>query len=298
MKTLLAQPLYSSVNQVPVLYRADYDGGRHYYKVTDSGLVFFDSWTSVIDRMLGYDVGLVTWIAGMGWEASQKYMKERAHYGTILHILIGEFLKNGRMDIERGVSFHATSYAMTEKLDTALTNSWLGDLRRDLLSFVQFVHEKELTPIAVEMPLALDEWSIAGTIDLVCTLKFGQKRITAIVDIKSGRKGFYPSHRYQLHGYKMTWEANFPDMPIDMVFNWSPKDWTGDTPTYNFTNQTKCDEGAALPHLLAMHRVFNSKVSPGEIVVCEGDVVLGEAAQSAWRKVNLAEILATKHEVE
>ena len=57
-----------------------------------------------------------------------------------------------------------------------------------------------------------------------------------MIDFKSGRKGFYESHVHQLYLYKDMWEENYPDIPVQSVFNWSPKDWRK-SPTYNFECQ-------------------------------------------------------------
>src|SRR5690606_26774355 len=64
------------------------------------------------------------------------------------------------------------------------------------------------------------------------------KRIRAIINFKSGRHGFYRSNGIQIEAERQLWEENFPDLPLDAAFNWSPKDWTGGSPTYNLKDWT------------------------------------------------------------
>jgi hypothetical protein len=254
----------------------------------------------------------------MGWDASQKYSAERAHYGTILHMIVAELLDKKEIGMHRP-AYTATSYAMSEKLDMSLVNGWHEDLRKDTLSFIQFCHDYNVRPIAVEMPLVSTECGVAGTIDLVCEIDiwekgfFGEvyksgerkgepketkrtKTIRALIDIKSGRKGFYDSHKYQLHGYRAMWNENFPDLHVESVYNWSPKDWTGSEPTYNFTDQTNAREGVALSGLLAMYHALNPDSRPGSTIVCEGVVALGASPSEVWRYVDIETLLKQRHE--
>jgi hypothetical protein len=77
-------------------------------------------------------------------------------------------------------------------------------------------------------------------IDLPCRLTHRKRRVNAIVDYKSGRKGFWDSHELQLVGYKRVWNSLFKGTPyeMDMIFNWAPCDWR-ETPTYKLQDQTK-----------------------------------------------------------
>lgn len=67
----------------------------------------------------------------------------------------------------------------------------------------------------------------------------GEGRLVVIVDNKTGKKGFYKSHIAQLFLYRILVEHNFPDLKIDGIYNYAPKDWTGDVPTFHFTDQER-----------------------------------------------------------
>jgi hypothetical protein len=61
-----------------------------------------------------------------------------------------------------------------------------------------------------------------------------------IVDFKSGKKGFWESNRLQLAACRQLLIENFPlfaETNIEL-YNWSPKDFTGISPTYNYQCQT------------------------------------------------------------
>jgi hypothetical protein len=119
-----------------------------------------------------------------------------------------------------------------------IQNLDIFELKKDLLSFIQFTIDKEVKAHAIEYQVYNNLF--AGTIDLICEMNFNGKRVNAIVDYKSGRNGFYDSHRVQLHAYKSLLKE-CQNLDVDMVFNFSPKDWRlTETikPTYNLENQS------------------------------------------------------------
>src|SRR5690606_1373581 len=138
------------------------------------------------------------------------------------------------------------AYATKEKITPK--SDWITEIKKDILAFAQFMIAKNVKPIAIEIVLFHPEDNYAGAIDIVCEMDeeekgfFGETyasgarkgepkeskrtiRVNAIVDIKSGRKGFHESHEIQLHAYKEMFQVHFPDVPIHRVYNWSPKDW-------------------------------------------------------------------------
>ena len=286
---------------LPILRRLDQSSGRHYYTVDPErtpALKFYPSWTTVIKRICGTSEYLVKWYADMGYAEAKRYMAERADYGTILHILLAEFMTHGKINLDH-VIHKAGAYMLAASRDTKIVDPWIDDLKKDVLSFAAWMQEKEVEIEGVEVPMVSDAMGIAGTIDIICTLQFGKSRVRAIVDIKSGRKGFYPEHKYQLHGYMAMHNENVANENehATMVFNWSPKDWQK-SPTYNFENQTDAAEGKALPLLVAQYNALNPEAKPGTVLKTSGTLELNSSLSEFYKVVDVEEILKKYHNIE
>jgi hypothetical protein len=128
-----------------------------------------------------------------------------------------------------------------------------------MAAFIQFFIDFEVVPLGIEYVL-LSEKGFGTLIDLVCKITVDQKgywgevyksgdrkgqpketseRVTktAIINFKSGRKGFFRSNGIQIECERQLWEENFPDMPIDMAMNWAPNEWTAN-PGYHVKDWT------------------------------------------------------------
>jgi hypothetical protein len=165
---------------------------------------------------------------------------------------------NGTYDLDKLPERLAT-YILQHNISQ--TKKWADDLKKDVLSFAQFMIDYNVKPLAVEICLYHPTDGYAGAIDIVAEMDWKKSRIRAIIDIKSGRKGFYETHEIQLKSYQAMWDIHFPDTPVDKVFNWSPKDFRGTTPTYNFKDQTESRSAVKLPHLVALAKIEDSKRS-------------------------------------
>ena len=216
-----------------------------------------------------------------------------AAYGTFMHIQFEQLLINRKYDFDAVPSI-LQEYIQRENLPDKVFNEWAVKIRKDVLAFAQFVRDWNVRPLAIEVGLVHPEYHYAGCIDLPCVLtdtKTGED-FAAIVDFKSGRKGFWEEHEIQLHLYKMMWNVNFPDLPVERVFNFSPKDWRT-KPTYNFKEQTDSPNAAKIPHLLALATIEDEKRDNTVTLVC-GQLDLDGDFSNNVMELSLAELIKTR----
>lgn len=78
-------------------------------------------------------------------------------------------------------------------------------------NFQRWYESTHFKLIAGEIALVSEEHQFGGCLDAVMT-----SHGVALVDWKTGKNGsaLYPSNLYQLAGYGILWEENFPDRPI------------------------------------------------------------------------------------
>lgn len=242
-KVTEALPVYVNEERLRApyrLYRVDGGEVRWYYCPDDD--TYYPSVTSVIGATTPTPYGLLEWMKRHG-ESADAMRDERADYGTTLHQLVEKVLVDGSVtaeDIRLAVFANAPT-----RVDLA---NWQRELAKDVLAFIAFAQEVGLRPVAVEYMLRGDGY--AGAADI---LGYVNGHLS-IVDVKSGKKGFYESHEIQLHMYRDAWNALHPDLQVERVYNWSPKDWRK-TPTYTLKDQTKSSHAAKIPLLLDIFRM-------------------------------------------
>ena len=256
----------SIINQKSIIYRLDVNGKRFYYEWVDDKPVIYSSGTTIIsDGFPDPSKGLEEWrvkMRVMGKDPDD-YARYRANYGTIMHILFGHLLMRKPIDL-----VHLDKYILELK-DTGISDddrktlveNNLNEFKKDLLSFAQWVKDYKVKPIAIELMLASREYKVATAVDYICQLtikekgffgetyksgaKKGQQKesarereVVAIIDFKSGKKGFYDKHALQLLLNKIIVEENYGEkLKVEKLFNFSPKEWKS-TPSYNFKDQT------------------------------------------------------------
>lgn len=292
-KTALIEPPYK-------VFQLNSKGHRYYYRFDENGQPeFFPSVTTILSQTLPKSQFLIEWIASKGMDEAERYKAERAAYGTFMHAQFEELIINRVYDLDD----------LKEKLKTYIEVNRLpdnfiyyaDDLKKDVLAFAQFVKDYDVRPLAVEIALVHPYYKYAGMIDLPCTMlrkPGGTERINAIVDFKSGRKGFYEEAEIQLHLYKMMWNVTFEEHPITNVFNFSPKDWRK-KPSYNLKDQTDSPNAAKIPALLEIAAIEDDK-RDNIFTAVSGSISLDEPQDFTDNVISLtlAELIKTKAPVE
>lgn len=292
-KTALIEPPYK-------VFQLNSKGHRYYYRFDENGQPeFFPSVTTILSQTLPKSPFLIEWIASKGMDEAERYKAERAAYGTFMHAQFEELIINRVYNLDD----------LKEKLKTYIEVNRLpdnfiyyaDDLKKDVLAFAQFVKDYDVRPLAVEIALVHPYYKYAGMIDLPCTMlrkPGGTERINAIVDFKSGRKGFYEESEIQLHLYKMMWNVTFEEHPITNVFNFSPKDWRK-KPSYNLKDQTDSPNAAKIPALLEIAAIEDDK-RDNIFTAVSGSISLDEPQDFTDNVISLtlAELIKTKAPVE
>lgn len=229
-------PEFTKIESPFKLFRYDMEDSRYYLKLGSDGSVVgsYLSFTAFCKMSLPTSTHLINWVKEHG-DKSDFMRDERAAYGTALHAYVVMTLKEGRVNFNE-----CREYAVGEALAQGFGSSadkWCYDLPMDVAAFYAWYREHVVDIIGMEFPIASDKWGIGGVIDIVAMIKFNKGIVPGIVDLKSGRKGFWDSHKLQLHSQRIVWNEVFPEFPITHVFNWAPKDWRK-TPTYGFTNHS------------------------------------------------------------
>lgn len=314
-------PTYFDENALVVqpepIYRLNAGGNRYYYTFKDGEPTFFISVTSLIRSTLPTPFELIKWMADKGMEESKAITEERAGYGTMLHICIGKLLINKIYDLET-MQDEVMAFALTEKIAPETAMGWMDDLKKDLLSFAQFMIDNDVRPLAIEIMLTNPKDKYAGAIDLVCAMTIvetgfwgelylsGEKKgkpketkksidVTCIIDFKSGKKGFYESHEIQLEAYRQMWNCNYPKHQITRTFNWSPNNWKGATPTYKLKEQTNAPSVKKLPLLVALAQIEEQKRG-NTVILTEGIIAIDKGIAGNIKEVSLYELVKGREE--
>ena len=277
------------------LFQLNSDGHRYYYRFNDAGEPeFYPSVTTLLKQVMPTAPALLDWMIANGKDGSTEKRDLAAAYGTFMH---GEFEKliiNRRYDFD-SVPAALLAYMERENLPEKVFAEWLPKVRKDVLAFAQFIKDWNVKPLAVEIGLYHPKFHYAGCLDLPCIMtdpKTG-KSFVAIVDFKSGRKGFYEEHELQLHLYREMWNVHYPEMPVARVFNFSPRDWRK-APTYNLKDQTDSVNAKKLPYLLALATIEDEK-RDNTLTIVRGvlDLDNGKIADNILT-LSLADLIKTK----
>ncbi|MCZ4244928.1 hypothetical protein [Pedobacter punctiformis] len=288
--------------------RVNFGLGRSYIKIDKDGTLaqpfkLYTSLTTSIAQSMPTPKALEDWKFSLGKKEADRQMKVRAHFGTMMHIEIGKFIMEGIYDLDKcdEVVENYTSDNNFWDNDCAF---WADELKEDLLAFVQFYNDYEIIPLGLEYVLLSDERGFGTPIDLVCLLTVDEKgewgevyksgdrkgdpKITtkrvqkrAIINFKSGRKGFYETHGIQMECEKLLWDENFPESPIDIAMNWAPADWKT-TPSYKikeWQGTTSQDEIDAILKLAQIR--YQDKAEKRQYMSMSGVISTSESVAGA-----------------
>ena len=281
------------------LFQLNSDGYRYYYRFNANGEPeFYPSVTTLLKQVMPTPPALLDWMIANGKDGATEKRDLAAAYGTFMHGQFETLIINRRYDFDN-VLVVLLDYMERENIPVTYLPQWAIKVRKDVLAFAQFVRDYNVKPLAVEIGLVHPEFHYAGCVDLPCVMtdpKTG-KTFTAIVDFKSGRKGFYEEHELQLHLYREMWNVNYPGSPIERVFNFSPKDWRK-SPTYNLKDQTDSVNAKKLPYLLALATIEDEK-RDNTLTIVRGilDLDKGKIADNILT-LSLAELIKAKTETK
>ena len=251
------EPIYleagflNKIGIAQVLYRYDLFGNRHYWNES-AGLV--KSLTTLISAVSfpAEKKSLDNWRTKMlldlgSEEKVDTFVESTATYGTLLHEAVAEFARSGSV---KWSEFKV--WTMQRLEDEGFTYSTAKvtceSLTRDFMAVIQFFADYRVKVLAVELPVYIP--GIVGTLlDLVVemdekhyvkTPEDKRKRVVANINLKSGKGPTFTGHLLQLVGERMCFNHIYGRSygMLDKVFNLCPKDWYGDTPTYDLRDQT------------------------------------------------------------
>ncbi len=290
--------------------RVNFGAGRAYIRLNQDGapcenpLRLYTSLTTAINSCAPMEQPLLEWYCKHGIEEAGRKLEIAQHYGTLMHTEIGRWLMDGQYDFSEGaVEAVVEDYLSQHSFYQPECSQWSYNLRKDVAAFCQFFFEYEVKPLGIEYVL-LSEKGFGTLIDLVCEMTIqvdgysdtevyksgprkGQpkeckvdKRIRAIINFKSGRHGFYRTNGIQLEAERQLWEENFPDLLLDAAYNWSPKDWTGATPTYNLKDWTGDISSEEVDAILTLANIrYASKAERKQYTSISGVLSIADRAE-------------------
>ena len=279
------------------VYQLNSDGYRYYYRFNASGEPeFYPSVTTLLKQVMPTPPALLDWMIANGKEGATEKRDMAAAYGTFMHGQFESLIVNRYYDFDN-VAPTLIAYMEANNIPESLFSQWIVKIRKDVLAFAQFVKDWNVKPLAIEIALVHPEHRYAGCLDMPCVMtdpKTGDT-FTALVDFKSGRKGFYEEHELQLHLYKPLWNVNFPHCPIERVFNFAPKDWRT-KPTYNLKDQTDSVNAKKIPYLLSLATIEDEN-RDNTLTIVRGILYLdkGKIADNILN-LSLAELIKAKSE--
>lgn len=221
-----------------------YDG-RQYFTV-EQGVKLYSGLTSYIDKFYSSKLEDKKALDAYKMKMGNSFEDEfgyAASFGSFLHILCAELITAGVVDTtHRGdILNEFTQYCIRTGLPMNRFGSYWRRLNNDIMAFGQFLLDKEVEPLACEFPVYDKERGVATPLDLICRLKFNGKKYVSNVNFKfRANSALYSKDEKQTCIERMIFNQKFAgtEFEIQKTFIFTPKDWRGDTATYDLFNTT------------------------------------------------------------
>lgn len=289
--------------------RVNFGKGRSYIKINQDGSLaqpfrLYTSLTTSIAQSMPTPPQLEDWKFQHGKIESNRLMNVAAMYGTLMHAEIGRFIKDKCYDLD-SVQDVIDNYLSEQNFWDKDCEQWVNKLQEDILAFVQFYNDYEVQPLGFEYVLLSDERGFGTPIDLVCYItvkedgldyndcyksgprkgeprevKVKTKKL-AVINFKSGRKGFYETHGIQMECERLLWNENFPDSPIDIAMNWAPADWKT-TPSYKTKEWQGTTSDEEIEAILKLAEIrYQAKAEKKQYIKLGGVISTSDSVASA-----------------
>ena len=297
---------------------------RFYYTVDPAGKVkLYSSGTTLIKDGYAEDkIALETWRNKLRAEGKDpgKELEYAASRGTLMHFLLGYYIQGKPInlsDLDILINEEAPELTMLPYFGEIMAKD-IEWLQKAILAFGQFVEDYNVKPVALELIMKSEKYQVASPIDMICKMtikeegyfgevyKTGEKKgqpklskqereVYTIVDFKSTQSGFYDSHYLQLQLYKRIVAENYPDLKIEGLFNWSPKEWIT-SPSYNLKDQSGTDSllGNLCEVIYEQGKIKHTWKTP-TIKLVEGSVSIDNFKTDVIKRVSLVEFLEQLH---
>ena len=142
-----------------ILFREDIKGVRYYIKVGDGKkLSIAPSVTSITSRTRPLSQYLIDWMIKNGAEKADWFKKQSADYGTFLHVVYSEIITGKIYEMKKESLLDKMKiFFSSDEYDFEECMRWYRqekrDIQKDIYSFLRWVKDYEVEPIAVEYPI-------------------------------------------------------------------------------------------------------------------------------------------------
>jgi len=291
--------IQEALAEYPTIHRTLDEKDRYYYVKGKKSVTFYIGTTTWQHRVIPPSPFLIKYFKDNTAEEIEQRLHDTSHYGSFMHLVNGEYTQQGLFSLEdQNIQDWMKHYKYLQEqkgiyFPEETTVGWGKQIRKDILAWAQFLDDRNVEPLAVEIILLHNAseaipFNSAGTIDLACEMDWNGKRVLAIVDMKSG--GIWPDHVYQLIDYRDKWNATFPEYPVTHLFNWSPKDWDeSKKPTYTLKNQTGVEDAEQeMPYWYQLAGI-RLNPEPKNKTLWSGEVTRGEDLSQHYSQVTAME---------